>query len=543
MKNFDKFDLLLLILGIGGLLAFVTLHQAAFPSASLEVEVSKEQAQEIADKFVLEQGLLDPSEYQTSIILDEYTDPFIYVQYFEGVEGLENFNKEIFPLWTWHIRYFKPHEIKELSVFVDVSSGQVSSYAALLPEDEAGDDLSREQAQSLAEDFAKETVAGFESYKLVTASTEKQANRTDHLFEWDKEGYQFHDADLRVSVSIAGDKISFYTQTLVIPENFLRDIDAEAATGNILVLVFQIASMIFLALAVIVLFRSYKKGNLDWRFGLVFGIVAVVAEIILVVNLLPTFNMSYPTNIDPSSFYLTAILISILGGLLTLGSVLVVASSGKVVSTEAFGDKAPILSNFVKRKILGGELVRSSLRGYLIAFAFLGYQAIFYVIARSFLPVYIPASPEVNSFGTILPFLAAIPVGILTGLSEEFEFRFFSLSFLKRYVKSTLVALLIPAIIWGFLHSNYPIFPIYLRGVELTIAGVLFGLLFMRFNIETLIIAHFVFNSLLGIIPLLKSKVPVDYISGILIIAAVLVPLVVGFLNYKERPRSRRKIS
>ena len=34
---------------------------------------------------------------------------------------------------------------------------------------------------------------------------------------------------------------------------------------------------------------------------------------------------------------------------------------------------------------------------------------------------------------------------------------------------------LIPAAIWAFGHSNYPVFPVYVRGIELTIGGLLFG--------------------------------------------------------------------
>jgi hypothetical protein len=41
--------------------------------------------------------------------------------------------------------------------------------------------------------------------------------------------------------------------------------------------------------------------------------------------------------------------------------------------------------------------------------------------------------------------------------------------------KVTFLALLLPAMIWAFGHSTYPVFPVYFRGIKLTIAGLIFG--------------------------------------------------------------------
>ena len=63
---------------------------------------------------------------------------------------------------------------------------------------------------------------------------------------------------------------------------------------------------------------------------------------------------------------------------------------------------------------------------------------------------------------------------------KRFLFRLLAISLLIRYLKKPWLAVLIPAVVWAFLHANYPQEPIYIRGLELTVVGVIFGVVFLR---------------------------------------------------------------
>ena len=101
-------------------------------------------------------------------------------------------------------------------------------------------------------------------------------------------------------------------------------------------------------------------------------------------------------------------------------------------------------------------------------------------------------------------------------------------TFLKRYLKWTPLALVIPAVIWAFGHSSYPVFPVYVRGIELTIGGVIFGIFFLRFNIMTCIVAHYVIDAIFFAFPLLKSGNPYYVTSGLIVCLLAAVPFLLG---------------
>ena len=93
----------------------------------------------------------------------------------------------------------------------------------------------------------------------------------------------------------------------------------------------------------------------------------------------------------------------------------------------------------------------------------------------------------------------------------------------------TPLALSIPTVIWAFGQSCDEVFPVYMRGIELTIEGVIFGLLFLRFGIMACIIAHYVFNTVMIGIPLLESGNAYYIISGVIVCLLAALPMMDGW--------------
>ncbi len=110
----------------------------------------------------------------------------------------------------------------------------------------------------------------------------------------------------------------------------------------------------------------------------------------------------------------------------------------------------------------------------------------------------------------------------------------FAISFLKKYLRFTFLAVLIPALIWAFAHSSYAVFPIYTRGIELTIVALGFSYVFLRYGILNCIIAHYVIDAVLFSLALLRRSNPYFIMSGYIVILLAFAPLFISVLMKRK---------
>src|SRR5262249_31180953 len=134
-----------------------------------------------------------------------------------------------------------------------------------------------------------------------------------------------------------------------------------------------------------------------------------------------------------------------------------------------------------------GLRTRSAFLGILLGYAmtafFLAYQVAFYLIADRF-GAWAPADvPYDDLLNTAFPGASVLLIGFIPAVSEEFMSRVFSISFLDRLVRVRWIVLVVPALIWGFGHATYPNQPFFIRGLEVGLAGILVGVIFLRFGI------------------------------------------------------------
>src|SRR3989442_14067038 len=80
-----------------------------------------------------------------------------------------------------------------------------------------------------------------------------------------------------------------------------------------------------------------------------------------------------------------------------------------------------------------------------------------------------------DTVNTTFPWIAGVAIGLMASTSEEFLFRLFAIPFVERITKSRVLAVILPAFSWSFLHSAYPQEPGYIRGIEVGIIGVVAG--------------------------------------------------------------------
>jgi len=119
----------------------------------------------------------------------------------------------------------------------------------------------------------------------------------------------------------------------------------------------------------------------------------------------------------------------------------------------------------------------------------------------------------------------------------------FAIPFFQRLTGLRWVAVVLPAFMWSFLHSNYPQEPPYIRGIEIGIFGIIAGLVMLRWGILATLIWHYTVDaSLVGLL-LIRSNSFYFKVSGMVVALAAAAPLLFAAISYlRAEDLSRTKI-
>jgi hypothetical protein len=243
----------------------------------------------------------------------------------------------------------------------------------------------------------------------------------------------------------------------------------------------------------------------------------------------------YVTEIGFPVFAAMALAAAIMVGVVLGLATWVTAAAGQSLASESFPESMRVLSEWVRGRFFSRAAAIETLRGYAIALAFLGYLTVFYLVGVRYLGVWLPAdSPHSQLLSMYLPWLVPLLIATQASVSEEVMYRLFGVSLLKRYLKYTFPALLIPAMIWAFAHSSYPVYPVYIRGIELTIVGLVFGWVFIKYGLVAMFVAHYAIDAILLAMPFLKTAGG-EYIGyGVAAMFFAALPLVVPLIALRR---------
>lgn len=179
--------------------------------------------------------------------------------------------------------------------------------------------------------------------------------------------------------------------------------------------------------------------------------------------------------------------------------------------------------------------------GYILFFVMLGFQATIFYLGQKYLGVWQQWFKLTEFSSAYVPFWSAFVIGITAGLSEEVVFRFFGIGWLKKHFKSTILAIGLSALIWGFGHTQYMVFPIWFRGVEVTILGIFLGSIFIRYGLMPLIVAHYLFDVFWGVAAYIFGVSSLYLFMSSL--AILVLPLGFGILVFfLNRPEKEKEI-
>ncbi len=528
-----RFILVCLLVLAAGAATTAALFRRAFPEASIEFKVNRREARTLAETFLKGRGAdLAGTRFAGQFYVDETAK--IYLERELGLERAGELYGREAKIWSWWMRWFRSG-VKEEERVRFSPLGELVGFRSVLQDDAPGARLTQAEARAVALAFLASRGFSEASLTPIEATPVSRANRTDWEFVDEKAGVKYGEATIRYGTTVSGDRLTQYQEYVHVPESWIRDYEKlrskNEAAGQV-----ATAGLVATFLAMLgVLVTKIVRKDVPWRLVAAFGGIAFVLALLSVLNDLPLTLFGYDTA-SPLSAYLTReVVLAILGAVGTGAGIALIVAAAEPIYRERFPSLMSLGGAFSLRGLQTKAFFRSVVLGYALAAFFFAYQAVFYVVAARFgawSPADVPYSDMLN---TAFPWATVLFIGFLPAVSEEGISRMFSISFLARLGLGRVLAVVIPAFIWGFGHSAYPNQPFYIRGLEVGLAGVLVGALMLRYGVVPLLVWHFTVDAIYTALLLLRSGNTYYVVSGAIASLILLLPLGVSLALYLRR--------
>ena len=506
----------------------------AFPEASIEFRVTRESSTPVAESFLKALGL-DPKAYRHAAVFGFDDQQKTFLERELGVAESNRVLDSTVRLWRWRHRWFRPLEKEEMAVEV-TTKGEVVGLKHLVPEDTAGADLPAGEARKTAEHFLAETMSRpLDTLSFVEAASEKRPHRTDHTFTWKVAASDVRGADYRVQVGVAGDKVSSYTEFLKVPDTWARDYAKLRSKNEIAGQIDSVLLLLTILAMLVLLVLRIRRGDVRWKAAAIVGALIFVLLSLSQLNSFPSALYGYDTTTSFGGFLLAGVLRALATGLGAGLFISVLTASGEPLYRERFPGRLSLTSMVGLRALRTREFFIATLVGLTLTCFFFAYENVFYLIANA-LGAWSPREVAYSDLlSTAFPWIYVLFFGFLPAISEEFISRMFSIPFFERIFKSTSAAIVVAAFIWGFGHAAYPNQPFWIRGLEVGIAGIVFGLVMLRFGIIAVVVCHFSVDALYTAFVLIRSPDLYYRISGSLSAGIFLVLLLAAAIAYLRK--------
>ncbi len=508
----------------------------AFPEASVDFKVTRSAALDHARNFVSAQGLALQG-YQSAVVFDVDDDTKTYLEREAGLQQANRLMSSDVSVWYWQVRFFRPGQKEEIRARVD-PKGRIVGYDHIVEEAAPGARLERPEAMDRAQQFLTQSLhIDLSNYAFLPeeATSVARPNRTDWTFTWERKDFRVKEAPYRLQVTIQGDQPGAYLEFLKVPEDWQRSYARLRSSNNFIETLALIPYAVLIGAALSVLVMLARRGLVRWKTVLALGIFITALYFAMQLNQWPLVRAEYNTNNSYASFFASEFVRALMESISVALLVLIAFAPGEPLYRADQPGQLRLGSAFTFAGLRTRQFFCSGFIGLCLAAVHIGYVVAFYVVGRR-LGVWAPQDLQYSdTLSTSLPWIYPLTIGIYAATSEEFLFRMFSIRFLMRVTRWRILAVVLPAFAWGFLHSNYPQEPPYIRGIEVGTIGILAGWVMLRWGILATLIWHYTVDAFLTSLSLMRSQDLYTRISGGLVGFAAAIPVLVAGLLYLKR--------
>lgn len=523
----------LLALAAAGLLAYYWKSQDVFPSASIDLKVSRANVLALTDTWAKQCGY-DPQGSIKSTIFSYDDEAKTFLEHELGLGTANSLMKDTIPVWYWSARLCRPLRLEEFDCYVS-PAGKVISFERKMENDAAAPSLAHSGALSLAKAFVEQKMGlSLQAYKTVQDGSISQTHRTDHYFTWEDAGQNYAGARLRTYVYVSGNQVTAFNHYLYIPETWLRKFSEMRSYNKALE---EVASIFYSAFNLATFFAFmylFAKGKVRWRLALSVAAFVGVIDYLEALNAIPNTMHGYTTTVSYNGFVLDIYVSALWSSLAQALQTMLLVGAAEAIYRLAYPDKIFLEKLFTRTGLRTRQVISGLVAGHAAFGVHMGWVILYYLSGK---PLHFWSPLEVQnleSLSTVVPAFSAVNVGVSAAVSEELTYRVLGMSIFSKLVRNFWLSNLMQAAAWAFMHSTYPQEPAYARGIELTVVGFFYGFILRRYGLIATIVSHYVFDAFLSITPLTASGIPLLKLSSFLAVAPFALALVIGAIAIKR---------
>ncbi len=537
-KNDIWFVVICLVILAAGTWFSVRYFHTAFPEASIDFRYSKSEAGTIAEDFLKEMELTPPEDYHHASLFnyDDYAKTFLEKEL--GLEHAQQYFGHPVRLWYWMHRWFKAETKEEFSIYV-TPEGEVVKLEHLIKEDAEGAEIEEDSARVIAEAFLVNTMK-LDTTQLVFLEASKigRPHRADWEFTYKAKGIEpVKDSDYRYKVVLLGNKVGSYKEYLRVPDTWSQSYRRLRSFNELANNFAGVGIFLTFVAVVSVFFIRFRRKDIRLKTALWFGIIAAALLYCTDLNGLPGAIYYYDTTTSWSGFLIQELILDLLASLGLGILIFILTASAETLYRRKYANRLSLSRMFSIHGLRTKTAFKNILLGITMTPFFFAYQIVFYWIANRS-GGWSPADvPYTNLLSTAMPWLAVLFIGFMPSVSEEFLSRAFSIPFLQNAFKNRFIwlAVLIPAVIWGFGHAAYPSQPFWIRGAEVGFAGILIGVIMLRFGILPTLVWHYTVDAFYTAMLLFRSENPYFILTAAVATGLLAIPLLLAFLAYLRK--------
>jgi membrane protease YdiL (CAAX protease family) len=527
----NKTIVIAILVAAASLTIAIKYFSRAFPEAAIEFRVNRDDSAPVAQKFLAGRGFpLDG--YRHAAKFDYNDEEKVYLERTQGLERMNGLTRGPIHLWRWTHRWFKPQQQEEFRSDV-TPAGEVVGFNHEIPEAAPGAALDQGAARIIAETFLTQVMQrNLADLEFVETETEKRPARIDHDFTWKQKNVELGDGSLRVEVLVDGDQVAGYREFVKVPEQWRRDYEKLRSRNDAAQVVDEVFWILLSVAMLVILIRRLRDRDVPVWMAMAFGGVAAALYFLGELNSFSLAQFGYLTTDSYTSFIAKSLGGALLEAVGTGAAIFLLVAASEPMYRESFPNQISLRRYFTWKGLRSHSFFVANVVGITLTFFFFAYQTVFYLAANK-MGAWAPADlPFTDLLNTKFPWITVLFIGFFPAVSEELQFRAFSIPFLKKLLHWGPLAVVLSAFMWGFLHAAYPNQPFFIRGLEVGMGGVVIGVIMLRYGIMATLIWHYSVDALYTAFLLIRSPNHYLAISGAVAAGIMLIPLAVAGLAY-----------